>query len=55
MKSFVKIRNVGRIEGIFRSVIGIIFLVLAFFVAGGLRWLLGIIGVAFILTSIFAY
>jgi predicted phage tail protein len=55
MESFVKIKNVGRGEGIFRSVIGIILIVFSFFIPGGLRWVLGIIGVAFILTSIFGY
>jgi hypothetical protein len=55
MESFVKIKNVGRGEGIFRSVIGIVLFILAFFITGGLRWILGIIGVAFILTSIFGY
>jgi hypothetical protein len=55
MGPFLKIKNVGRAEGIFRSGIGIILLILAFLITGGLRWALGIIGVAFILTSIFGY
>jgi len=55
MESFGKIKNVGRGEGIFRSVIGIILIILAFFTPGGFRWVLGIIGLACILTSIFGY
>ena len=55
MESFVKIKNVGRGEGIFRSLIGIILIVSFFFVAGGFRWVLGVIGVALILTGIFGY
>jgi predicted phage tail protein len=55
MESFVKIKNVGRGEGIFRSVTGVILLILAFFIPGGFRWVLGIIGVALILTTIFGY
>jgi predicted phage tail protein len=55
MESFVKIKNVGRGEGIFRSVIGIILIIIAFFTPGGFRWVLGFIGVALILTSLFGY
>jgi hypothetical protein len=55
MASFVEIRNVGRGEGIIRSLIGIIFIGVAFFIPGWLRWVLGLIGVALILTAIFGY
>jgi predicted phage tail protein len=55
MESFGKIKNVGRGEAIFRSVIGIILIVSAFFISGGFRWVLGLIGVALILTAIFGY
>jgi len=55
MESFGKIKNVGRREGIFRSVIGIILIILAFFISGGFRWVFGLIGAALILTSIFGY
>jgi len=37
MDSLVKLKNVGRGEGIFRSVIGIILILLFFFVSGGFR------------------
>jgi|GEM_PF-802441 len=55
MESFGKIKNVGKGEGIFRSVLGIILIIFAFFTPGGFRWVLGLIGVAFILTSLFGY
>jgi hypothetical protein len=55
MGSFLKIKNVGREEGIFRSVIGILLFVLAFFITGGFRYVVGLIGVALILTGIFGY
>jgi hypothetical protein len=55
MESFVKIRNVGRAEEIFRYVLGIILLILGFFISGSLRWVLGGIGLALVLTGIFGY
>ena len=55
MESVVKIKNVGRGEEIFRYVTGIILIILAFFISGVFRWVLGLIGVALILTSIFGY
>jgi hypothetical protein len=55
MASFVKLRNVGREEGVIRSVIGIIFIGVALFIPGWLRWVLGLIGVALILTATFGY
>jgi hypothetical protein len=55
MESFGKIGNVGRGERIIRSVIGIIFIGLAFFISGGFRWVLGIIGLALNLTAVLRY
>jgi hypothetical protein len=55
MGSFVKAKNVGRGEVIFRSVIGIILIVIAIFISGAFRWILGLIGVVTILTAIFGY
>ena len=55
MESFVKIKNVGRGEAIFRSVIGVILIILVFFTSGVFRWAFGLIGVALILTTIFGH
>jgi hypothetical protein len=55
MGSLVKIKNVGKGEAIFRSVIGVILIILAFFISGFSRWVFGIIGVLIILTAIFGY
>ena len=55
MGSFVKAKNVGREEAIFRSVIGIILIIIAIFISGAFRWILGLIGVVTILTAIFGY
>jgi len=51
----VKVKNVGKGEGIFRLIIGVILIILAFFISGVFRWILGLIGVATILTAIFGY
>jgi predicted phage tail protein len=55
MESVVKIKNVGRGEEIFRYVTGIILIISSFFISGGFRWVLGLIGVALVLTAIFGY
>jgi len=55
MESFVKIKNVERGEAVFRSVIGIILIILGFFISGDFVWVLGLIGVVLIITSIFGY
>ena len=55
MESFVKIKNVGRGEGIFRFVVGIILIASVFFISGGFRWIFGLIGVVLILTAMFGY
>jgi hypothetical protein len=51
----VKGKNVGKGEGIFRLIIGIILITLAFFISGVFRWVLGSIGLVVILTAIFGY
>jgi hypothetical protein len=55
MESFFKVKNVGRGEAIFRSVTGVILIIIAFFVSGAFRWILGLIGVVTVLTAIFGY
>jgi hypothetical protein len=55
MESMVKTKNVGRAESILRSIIGIVLIIFAFFIEGILRWVVGLIGVIFILTAIFGY
>ena len=55
MEPVVKARNVRGAEAILRSVIGIILIIFAFFIEGVLRWVVGFIGVVFILTVIFGY
>ena len=55
MESLGRIRNVGGGEAIFRWVAGILFILSAYFVSGGFRWVLGFVGVALILTTIVGY
>jgi predicted phage tail protein len=54
-KPVVKVKNVGKGEGIFRLITGVILIILAFFISGVFRWILGLIGVVVILTAIFGY
>jgi len=51
----VKVKNVGKGEGVFRLITGVILIILAFFISGTLRWILGLVGVVVILTAIFGY
>jgi len=51
----VKVKNVGKEEGIFRLIIGVILIIVAFFISGVFRWILGLVGVVVILTAIFGY
>ncbi len=55
MGSFVKAKNVGSGEAIFRTVTGMILIVIAIFISGAFRWILGLIGVVTVLTAIFGY
>jgi hypothetical protein len=51
----MKVKNVGKGEGIFRLIIGVILIILAFLLSGVFRWVSGLIGVALIVTAIFGY
>jgi len=51
----VRMMNVGRGERIFRFIIGVFLIALAFLILGITGLILGLIGVAFILTAIFGY
>jgi len=51
----VRMMNVGRGERIFRFIIGVVLIALAFFISGFTGLIVGLIGVAFILTAIFGY
>jgi len=53
--SFVTVKNVGRGEAVFRSVTGVILIIIALFISGAFRWALGLIGVIVILTALFGY
>ena len=55
MESHGRIKNVMGGEAIFRSVIGVILIILAFLISGVFRWVSGLIGVVLILTAIFGY
>ena len=55
MEPVIKTKNVRWAEAILRSIVGIILIISALFTDGSLRWVVGLIGVAFILTAIFGY
>jgi len=55
MNPVAKTKNVVGGEVIFRSVTGVILILIAFFISGFTRWVLGFIGVILILTAIFGY
>jgi uncharacterized oligopeptide transporter (OPT) family protein len=40
----VKVKNVERGEGVFRLIVGVILIILAFFISGVSRWILGLVG-----------
>jgi len=48
-------KNVGKTEGAVRVIIGAVFIVFSFFISGILRWVIGLVGVVFILTALFGY
>ena len=54
-KQAMRAKNVGKGEGVFRVIIGVILIILAFFISGVFRWALGLVGVVVILTAIFGY
>ena len=55
MEPEIKTKNVRGIEAILRGIIGIILLGFALSIEGSLRWVVGLIGVIFILTALFGY
>jgi len=55
MEPTSKGKTVGKAEAIFRLILGIILIILGFFVSGTFRWVTGIIGVAILLTALFGY
>jgi predicted phage tail protein len=54
-KPTVIAKNIGKGEGIFRLIIGVVLIIIAFFTSGVSRWILGPIGLVVILTGIFGY
>jgi hypothetical protein len=55
MESVAKVKNVGKGEAIFRFFTGVILIILAFFISGVIRWVIGLVGVGVILTALFGY
>ena len=55
MEPITKTKNVATIEAILRIIIGAILILFTFFTDGILIWIIGLIGVAFIVTAIFRY
>ena len=55
MGFLIRMTNVGKGERIFRLIIGVLSILLVFFISGIFRWIIGLIGVGFILTAIFGY
>ena len=51
----MKVKNIGKGEGVFRLIIGVILIIVAFFISGVFQWILGLVGVIVILTAIFGY
>ena len=51
----MKVKNVSKEEGLFRLIIGVILIILAFFVSGVFRWVLGLVGIVVIFTAAFGY
>ena len=50
-----RVKNVRRGEAVFRIVLGVILIVIAFVVSGLTGLVLGLIGIVFILTAFFGY
>ena len=55
MITVTKVKNVKTGEAVFRIVLGVILIALAFLVSGLPGLVLGLIGAAFILTAFFGY
>ena len=52
---FERVKNVKRGEAVFRTVLGVILIVIGFLVSGLTGLVLSLIGAAFILTAFFGY
>ncbi len=55
MEPLITPKNVRGIEAILRAIIGIILIGFTLFIQGIVRWVVGLIGVTFILSAIFGY
>jgi len=55
MESVAKVKNVEKGEAIFRFFTGVILIILAFFISGVFRWVVGLVGVVVIGTALFGY
>ena len=55
MNGGMTVKNVGKGETILRIVLGLLCIGLAFVFSGLLAWILGLVGVALLLTAIFGY
>jgi len=55
MESVAKVKNVEKGEAIFRFFTGVILIILAFFISGVFRWVIGLVGVVVIVTALFGY
>ena len=55
MITLTKVRNVKKGEAIFRIVLGVVLIVIAFLTSGVAGVVLGLIGLALILTALFGY
>ena len=55
MISITKVKNINRGEAVFRIVLGTVLIVVAFLTSGIPGLILGLVGVAFLLTAFFGY
>jgi hypothetical protein len=55
MKPVINTKNVGKIEAILRAIIGLVLMLFSFLIDGISRWVVGLLGVGFILTAILGY
>jgi len=55
MEPMIQTKNIGRIEAVLRTIIGVILVIFAFSIEGISRWIVGLIGVIFIVTALIGY
>ena len=55
MAPLIEEKNIGTIESVLRSVIGVLLLVFAFMIDGVMCWVVGLVGVAIVITALFGY